>query len=102
MGYKWIFDADEFTPEYRHNGQSGVIEVMKVGGGTLGGLYYGAWLFRVFRPGSWEILDQDEYENNDLLTHEAAAKDIDEYLMSEKEADNGEATCNCSNPYCQA
>ena len=83
MSYKWLFDAGEFVPEHRHDGQVGVIEIMKVGGGTVGQSYDGSWLWRVYVPGTWNIKDQDEYASNVVETHQEVAKTIDELLLSD-------------------
>lgn len=82
MSYMWIFDNGDFVPEFRYNGQYGVIEIMKVGGGTVGRAYDGAWLYRIYRYGTWIVKLQDEFIIHKPVTHETVAKAVDETAMA--------------------
>lgn len=82
MSYTWIFTNGDFVPEYRYNGEYGVIEVMKVGGGSVGRAYDGAWLYRIYAPNTDKIVFQDEFSIGVPVTHKLVAEKVDETAMA--------------------
>jgi hypothetical protein len=81
--YEWMFNARQFDAEFTDTSEDGeIIEIMKVGGGTPGREYDGAWLYKV-RDKDYDVVTRGQVNTGTPHTHAYVAAMVAEERRSD-------------------
>lgn len=71
--FMYLFQIGEFEPEYTETDKGRYFHLMKVGGGTIGKAYDGAWLIETGIIGRENESAKYQYSSQMVKTHEDVA-----------------------------